>query len=303
MGLFFRRALPLLFILMMVFCQSNEVAFASDVKSCQTEKLIKKSLTKGTFSTVAVLPEDKQQSFTMDESTGGILGIEMLLDGSPWLDMTLVNESSSSLAYQMGPIDNTSLVEPGTYTVMSASGDIMIKGVSINTTGAQQFFTVTFDGNGGSSAPAAQIVFRGAKAISPNEPTGVSGKDFIAWTRTKNGNDIFNFATEQIAEKTTLYALYSNTATTPKIAVNNIKKTYDGIEVKANSIKGTAKIDGAKIDGKFTFDDKTPILKNPGTYTVLVKFTPTNAGYHSKYAMISVIIDKPPAELVSSLKK
>jgi len=70
--------------------------------------------------------------------------------------------------------------------------------------------TVTFDVNGGTGDVAAQTVEYGAKATAPETNPTFEGKNFIAWTTTKDDADTtFDFDTV-IKADVTLYAYYSS---------------------------------------------------------------------------------------------
>jgi uncharacterized repeat protein (TIGR02543 family) len=66
-------------------------------------------------------------------------------------------------------------------------------------------YTVTFDTNGGSAAPEAQIVAEGSKATEPADPTK-AGYIFGGWFREMEMTNQWNFATDTVTADITFYA-------------------------------------------------------------------------------------------------
>jgi uncharacterized repeat protein (TIGR02543 family) len=66
--------------------------------------------------------------------------------------------------------------------------------------------TVAFNANGGSAAPASQILTRGGLAEEPETEPVNAGKTFMGWHREAAGTTAWNFATDRASVNTTLYA-------------------------------------------------------------------------------------------------
>jgi uncharacterized repeat protein (TIGR02543 family) len=69
-------------------------------------------------------------------------------------------------------------------------------------------YTVSFEANGGTPAPAAQIVAGGGKVMTPAAMTK-PGYTFIAWYREAGLINQWNFATDTVTEDMTLYAKWT----------------------------------------------------------------------------------------------
>ena len=77
----------------------------------------------------------------------------------------------------------------------------------------QRLHTVTFNTNGGTPAPAAQMVANGAFATRPETDPSKPGSNFVEWFTHATGGTWFNFGGTAITQDRTVYAIYSYTVT------------------------------------------------------------------------------------------
>ena len=94
-----------------------------------------------------------------------------------------------------------------------------------NTSADAEKFTVTFDANGGTNAPAAQTIEKGKTAAKPADPTAPAGKDFKGWATTKDAAAADYDFTKAVTENITLYAVYADKATAPTTEVKDAAAT------------------------------------------------------------------------------
>ncbi|MDR2417935.1 MAG: InlB B-repeat-containing protein [Treponema sp.] len=73
-------------------------------------------------------------------------------------------------------------------------------------------YTVTFDVDGGSPAPASQSVASGGKVTKPTDPTK-AGYTFDGWYKEAAKTNLWNFDTDVVTANMTLYAKWTETVT------------------------------------------------------------------------------------------
>ncbi|MDR0197966.1 MAG: InlB B-repeat-containing protein [Oscillospiraceae bacterium] len=80
----------------------------------------------------------------------------------------------------------------------------------------KEYFTVTFDINGGSGkAPAKQSIASSGKISKPSNPRR-SGYTFVGWYTEKSGKNVWNVSKDKVNKNTTLYAKWEKTPDKPK---------------------------------------------------------------------------------------
>ncbi len=147
---------------------------------------------------------------TREEAKGYSVTITAYKDGEAWRD----NQHTYKLASSNGSSVVTDLdaVPDGTYHIYDSDIDT---GVTVKVEGAEatarvDYYTVTFyDGNTELTAPAQQIVLKGAAASAPpNNPTK-TGYTFSKWVTADSGSTEYDFANETVTGKTSVYASWT----------------------------------------------------------------------------------------------
>ena len=143
---------------------------------------------------------------TREEAKGYPVTITAYKDGAEWTGAP----SDYRLTSDDGKTFLPSLVAPdGTYKIYI--GDIDT-GVEVTVAGAEvtarvDYYTVTFyDGNTELTAPAQQIVLKGAAASVPADNPTKTGYTFSKWVTADGGSTAYDFANETVTEKTSVYA-------------------------------------------------------------------------------------------------
>lgn len=147
---------------------------------------------------------------TREEAKGYSVTITAYKDGEAWRD----NQHTYKLASSNGSSVVTDLdaVPDGTYHIYDSDIDT---GVTVKVEGAEatarvDYYTVTFyDGNTELTAPAQQIVLKGAAASAPpNNPTK-TGYTFSKWVMADSGSTEYDFANKTVTGKTSVYASWT----------------------------------------------------------------------------------------------
>ena len=147
---------------------------------------------------------------TREEAKSYSVTIIAYKDGEAWRD----DQHTYKLASSNGSSVVTDLdaVPDGTYHIYDSDIDT---GVTVKVEGAEatarvDYYTVTFyDGNTELTAPAQQIVLKGAAASAPpNNPTK-TGYTFSKWVTADSGSTEYDFANETVTGKTSVYASWT----------------------------------------------------------------------------------------------
>ena len=99
----------------------------------------------------------------------------------------------------------------GTYTVPDPGAETRTVTLTAQWTSAEDSkttYTVTFDMGGHGTAPAAQTVPSGGKAVRPADPAA-SGYTFDGWFKDSARTTVFDFDSETITANTVIYAKWS----------------------------------------------------------------------------------------------
>ncbi|MCR5523319.1 MAG: InlB B-repeat-containing protein, partial [Clostridia bacterium] len=125
----------------------------------------------------------------------------------------------------------------------------------------QKIYTLTYDANGGTNAPAAQQG-NGEITLSAAKPTR-DGYEFLGWAKTNNATaaEYEAGAKLNLTEDTTVYAVWKATFKLPEFSAKSASyNTYVTVSVKLNNVPAGAEV---WIDGK-----KAEVDESGTTYSV-----------------------------------
>lgn len=173
---------------------------ADNIPLAEGENTIKVKVTEGDASKVYII------IITREEVKGNPVTITSYKDGVEWTGAP----SGYRLTSDDGKTFLPGLVAPdGTYKIYI--GDIDT-GVEVTVAGAEtsarvDYYTVTFyDGTTELTAPAQQIVLKGAAASAPTDNPTKTGYTFSKWVTADGGSTEYDFANETVTGKTLVYA-------------------------------------------------------------------------------------------------
>lgn len=87
----------------------------------------------------------------------------------------------------------------------------------------------------------------------------------------------------------------------PLVTVYNQTRTYDGNAVTVEDLVKTATYDGEAVEGSWQFTDPDLVMKNAGTYTAQLRFTPADSTFDSAIATVSVTIQRRSIQVIPEL--
>lgn len=150
--------------------------------------------------------------------------VNLTLDGNSYTGRTVTIQQGTGAVYTLSGTGGTysnSAVPDGTYTIykdsVSTGKSVTVNGAAASTT--LDFFTVSFNANGGTPAPADQVVIKDGYASAPAAIT--KGTDtFGGWYSDSALSSPWTFATSKVTSATTLYAKWTpQTVATPTFSV------------------------------------------------------------------------------------
>ena len=123
-------------------------------------------------------------------------------------------------------------------------------------------YTVTFNANGHGTAPEAQVIEKNARASEPAAPTA-TGYDFGGWYKETTCTNAWNFASDEVAQATTLYAKWTAVVVAvANVTINDITTPYPDF-----SAAWTAATTGAASASTITLLQNVTGLSSSMTYS------------------------------------
>ena len=90
----------------------------------------------------------------------------------------------------------------------------------------------------------------------------------------------------------------------PQLGVGTLSREYNGKAVTLSELPGkTAAYEGKTVKGSWSFAQETAEIKNAGTYSVTLVFTPDSKNFDSNTIQTSITITPRPAEITPNLSE
>lgn len=181
---------------------------ANNILLAEGENTVKVNVTEGDASKVYIV------TITREAPAGNPVNITTCKDGDVWTGEGAPSATDYKLTSDGGSTFLPGLAVPdGTYKIYI--GETIDTGVEVTVAGAEtsakvDYYTVTFyDGTTELTAPAQQIVLKGAAASMPTDNPTKTGYTFSKWVTADGGSTGYDFANETVTGKTSVYAKWT----------------------------------------------------------------------------------------------
>ncbi len=238
-----------------------------------------------------------QPNRKLTEVTEGMVSVDVKKDGSAQSG-AVITDTKTNFKYT---IDSSALVEPGVYNLEYASQTINNIDIKAKTT--LNFYTLTFDTQGGSSV-SSQTLYNAKTGSKPKEPTK-DGYVFEDWYTSPTATTPFSFATP-ITSKTTLYARWNLATYDVTFDANGGTRTGGGslnqkVEHGKNAIAPILAKEGFVFNGwDAPLTNITKNTKIKASWAPLKKFNViTNFAVYTGSGEVSAIIDANHANFLA----